>query len=113
MSMRFELGRDSHVIEVASNDGYLLKNFVRQGMRVLGVEPAGNVAKVAIEAGVPTMISFFGRETARRIVGNGVRADLMVANTSWHTFPISMISSAALKFCSRRKVSSRSNSRTF
>lgn len=80
MSMRFGLGRDSHVVEVASNDGYLLKNFVRQGMRVLGVEPAGNVAKAAIDAGVPTMISFFGRETARRIVGNGVKADLMVAN---------------------------------
>jgi len=80
MSSRFGLDRNSHVIEVASNDGYLLKNFVRQGVRVLGVEPAGNVAKAAIEAGVPTMTSFFSRETARRIVGDGVKADLLVAN---------------------------------
>ena len=77
---RFGLGRDSQVIEIASNDGYLLKNFVKQGIRTLGIEPAANVAKVAREAGVPTMIAFFGRELARRIVGDGVKADLLVAN---------------------------------
>lgn len=80
MSVRFGLEPHHNVIEVASNDGYLLKNFVRQGIRVLGVEPAGNVAKAAIDAGVPTMISFFGRDSARRIVGDGVKADLLVAN---------------------------------
>ena len=80
MTSRFNLGPDNQVVEVASNDGYLLKNFVRQGIGVLGVEPAGNVAKVAKDASVPTMVSFFGRDTARRIVGNGVKADLLIAN---------------------------------
>lgn len=77
---RFGLDRDSQVIEIASNDGYLLKNFVKRSIRVLGIEPAANVAKVARESGVPTMIAFFGRELARRIVGDGVKADLLVAN---------------------------------
>lgn len=74
------LDRYSQVIEVASNDGYLLKNFMAAGIRVLGVEPAANVAKVAMDKGIPTMVAFFGRETARRLLGNGVRADLLIAN---------------------------------
>ena len=80
MTSRFGLANGSQVVEIASNDGYLLKNFVRQGIQVLGVEPAGNVAKVAKDVGVPTMVAFFGRETARRIVGDGVKADLLIAN---------------------------------
>ena len=80
VSARFGLDADSQVIEIASNDGYLLRNFVQAGIRVLGIEPAANVAKVAQEAGIPTLIAFFGRETARRLVGDGVRADLLVAN---------------------------------
>ena len=80
VSARFGLSSHSQVIEIASNDGYLLKNFVRNDIRVLGVEPAANVAKVAMEMGIPTMIAFFGRETAKRLVGDGVKADLLVAN---------------------------------
>ncbi len=57
---RFGLGPDSLVIEVASNDGYLLRNFVAKGVPVLGVEPAANVANVAISAGIPTDVEFFG-----------------------------------------------------
>ena len=80
MSTRFNLDRNSYVVEIASNDGYLLKNFVKRGIRALGIEPAANVAKVARQAGVPTMIAFFGRETARRLVADGVRADILAAN---------------------------------
>jgi 2-polyprenyl-3-methyl-5-hydroxy-6-metoxy-1,4-benzoquinol methylase len=80
VAARFGLNRFSQVVEVASNDGYLLKNFVPKGIRVLGIEPAANVAKVAMDKGIPTMVAFFGRETARRLVSNGVKADLLVAN---------------------------------
>jgi len=77
---RLGLGPDSMVIEVASNDGHLLANFVSSGMPVLGVEPAANVAKVAVEGGVPTEVAFFGRPCAAEITGRGVSADLVVAN---------------------------------
>lgn len=80
MIARFGLDRYSQVIEIASNDGYLLKNFLPLGCRVLGIEPAANVAKVAMDKGIATMVAFFGRETAKRLVGNGVKADLMIAN---------------------------------
>jgi SAM-dependent methyltransferase len=76
---RLGLGPDSMVIEVASNDGHLLANFVASGMSVLGVEPAANVAKVAVEAGIPTEVAFFGRDCAAEIA-RGVSADLVVAN---------------------------------
>jgi SAM-dependent methyltransferase len=74
---RLELGNSSMVVEVASNDGYLLKSFVAAGVPVLGIEPATNVAKVAVESGVPTEAAFFGLELARRL---GPVADLVVAN---------------------------------
>jgi SAM-dependent methyltransferase len=77
---RLALGPESMVIEVASNDGYLLRNFVAAGIPVLGVEPAANVAEVAIAAGVPTEIAFFGRECAGDLVSRGNAADLVVAN---------------------------------
>ena len=80
MIERFGLGPESKVVEVASNDGYLLQYFVAQGVPVLGVEPAANVARVAIERGVPTDVAFFGRDTARRLVAAGHRADLTAAN---------------------------------
>jgi C-methyltransferase C-terminal domain/Putative zinc binding domain len=76
---RLGLGPDSMVIEVASNDGHLLANFVAAGMPVLGVEPAANVAKVAVEAGVPTQVAFFGRACAAEITGRGGSADLVAA----------------------------------
>jgi SAM-dependent methyltransferase len=67
------------VIEVASNDGYLLQYFVARGIPVLGVEPAANVASAAVERGVPTQVAFFGRETAGQLAEQG-RADLIVGN---------------------------------
>ncbi|BDV43033.1 SAM-dependent methyltransferase [Geotalea uraniireducens] len=79
-SARFGLDRHSHVVEVASNDGYLLQYFVARGIPVLGVEPARNVAEVAIGKGVPTLVEFFGEETARRLAAEGKAADLLLGN---------------------------------
>src|SRR5215218_4863157 len=77
---RFGLGPDSLVMEVASNDGYLLRHVVERGIPALGIEPAANVAKVAQELGIETLVRFFGRETARDLVAEGKRADLIAAN---------------------------------
>ena len=79
---RLGLGADSFVVEVASNDGYLLRNFVAAGIPCLGIEPAANVAAIARTAGVPTEARFFGRAAAREILGahGGRSADLVVAN---------------------------------
>jgi SAM-dependent methyltransferase len=77
---RFGLDRSSQVVEIASNDGYLLRYFVARGIPALGVEPARNVAQVAIEAGVPTRNAFFNASTAAAMVRGGERADLMIAN---------------------------------
>jgi C-methyltransferase-like protein/putative zinc binding protein/methyltransferase family protein len=74
------LTRESQVIEVASNDGYLLQYFVERGIPALGIEPAANVAKVAVAKGVPTLVKFFGRETARAMVAADQRADLLIGN---------------------------------
>ncbi len=80
MQQRFGLGPDQKVVEVASNDGYLLQYFVARGIPVLGVEPAQNVAQVAIERGVPTEAVFFGTKTAEALRDAGHSADLMAAN---------------------------------
>ncbi|HRQ40412.1 MAG TPA: class I SAM-dependent methyltransferase [Chloroflexota bacterium] len=80
MVARFGLNEKSHVVEVASNDGYLLQYFVEKNIPSLGVEPAANVAKVAIEKGVPTRVEFFGVECARRMVAEGLSADLIAGN---------------------------------
>jgi SAM-dependent methyltransferase len=80
ISERLPLGRDKLVVELGSNDGYLLQAFVERGIPVLGIEPAGNVAEVAVERGVPTVVAFFGADTARRLAAEGRRADLLVAN---------------------------------
>lgn len=77
---RFGLTEKSHVIEVASNDGYLLRHFVAQGIPALGIEPAENVAEVARAAGVPTECRFFGRNTAEDLRQRGLLADLVVGN---------------------------------
>jgi SAM-dependent methyltransferase len=77
---RFGLGPDSLVVELASNDGYLLQHVVEQGIPALGVEPAANVAAVAQERGIETVVAFFGRELAAQLVAKGRRADLLVAN---------------------------------
>jgi hypothetical protein len=68
------------VIEIASNDGYLLQFFQAQSIPVLGIEPATNVAQVAIEKGVDTLVKFFGVETAQELVGQGKKADLLLGN---------------------------------
>ncbi|WP_079543357.1 class I SAM-dependent methyltransferase [Bradyrhizobium lablabi] len=80
MIERFGIGQASMVVEIASNDGYLLKNFVHRGIPALGIEPAANVAEVARSQGVPTEILFFGVDTARSLSANGISADLMTAN---------------------------------
>jgi hypothetical protein len=80
MIQRFQLGRGSLAVELASNDGYLLQYFVEQGVPVLGVEPAVNVASKAIEKGIPTLVKFFGQELAAEMVRDGMQADLIVGN---------------------------------
>ena len=77
---RFGLGSAHQVVEVASNDGYLLQYFRELGPRVLGIEPAANVAQIAQARGIETRVRFFGRETADELVREGRRADLLVAN---------------------------------
>lgn len=74
------LGPSSLVVEIASNDGYLLQYFAKAGIPVLGIEPAANVARAALETGIPTEVAFFGVETAKRLAKAGHAADLMVAN---------------------------------
>ena len=80
MIERFRLGPQSHVVELASNDGYLLQHFVARQVPALGIEPAANVAKVAVEKGVPTRVQFFGVETARQLAAEGLAADLLLGN---------------------------------
>ena len=77
MMARFALDGSSQVVELGSNDGYLLQYFVQNGVPVLGVEPAANVAEAAIARGVPTEVAFFGRATAATLRDRGVRADLV------------------------------------
>ncbi len=77
---RFGLGPQSFVVEVASNDGYLLQYFVKKGVPVLGIEPAANVAKVAVEKGVPSLARFFGTQLALELAGRGKTADLIIGN---------------------------------
>jgi SAM-dependent methyltransferase len=77
---RLGLTGDSFVVEVASNDGYLLQHVVRRGIRALGIEPAANVAEAALEKGVPTEVVFLGQESGRKIAHGHGRADLVVAN---------------------------------
>jgi len=74
------LGTGSLVVELASNDGYLLKNFAEKGIRVLGIDPAEGPARVAEKAGIPTMIMFFTRDLASQLRAEGTRADVILAN---------------------------------
>ena len=77
---RLGLGPESSVVEIASNDGYLLQWFVEAGVPVLGIEPAANVAAVAEERGIPSLVEFFGSELASRLAGEGRHADLIIGN---------------------------------
>lgn len=87
MRSRFGLDEKSLVVEVASNDGYLLQHFKHAGVPVLGVEPAANVAAAAIKKGIPTEVMFFGEAAARTLNERGVAADLMAANNVFAHVP--------------------------
>lgn len=76
----FQLGAQSWVVEIASNDGYMLRNFIAAGIPCLGIEPASNIAAVAVEKGVPTINRFFGVELARSLTDAHGKADLILGN---------------------------------
>lgn len=80
MTRRFGLGTSSFVVEIASNDGYLLQYFVERGVPVLGIEPAANVAEVAKTKGVPSLVKFFGVQTAKELAAQGRRPNLLLGN---------------------------------
>lgn len=77
---RFGLGPDSLVVELASNDGYLLKNFIDMGVPVLGIDPSDTVAAAAEKIGVPTLLEFFGEGVAKNLAADGRQADLIIGN---------------------------------
>jgi SAM-dependent methyltransferase len=78
---RFGFNENSQVIEIASNDGYLLQFFKEKGVPVLGVDPAANTAEAALKKGINTIIDFFGRDFAnKKLVANGIKADLILGN---------------------------------
>ncbi len=80
MTERFDLNTDSLVMEIASNDGYLLQYFVEKNIPVLGIEPTANTARVAEERGVSSWVEFFGTKLAHRLVDEGKKADLLLGN---------------------------------
>jgi hypothetical protein len=75
-----QLDSRSQVVEIASNDGYMLRNFLAAGIPCLGIEPAANVARAAVESGIPTLVEFFGSKLASKLVADGKRADLIIGN---------------------------------
>jgi SAM-dependent methyltransferase len=77
---RFDLSPSSLVVELASNDGYLLKNFLKMGIPVLGIDPSDTVAAAAEKIGVPTLVRFFGEKVARELAQQGRQADLIIGN---------------------------------
>jgi SAM-dependent methyltransferase len=84
---RLGLGPTSHVIEIASNDGYLLQYVVARGIPALGIEPAANVARAAVDRGVPTRVAFFDVDTAAGLVEEGLAADLLIGNNVFAHVP--------------------------
>jgi SAM-dependent methyltransferase len=80
MIKRFNLSKDSFIIEIASNDGYLLQFFHNQNIPCMGIEPAANVAKIAKQKGVNTLVKFFGIDTAKELIFQGKKADLLLGN---------------------------------
>jgi predicted TPR repeat methyltransferase len=87
MQQQLQLGAHSLVVEVGSNDGYLLRNFVAAGVPVLGIEPAQNVARAAEAAGVRTLPRFFGSDLAHQLKGEGRQADLIACNNTLAQIP--------------------------
>ena len=84
---RLDLNRDSFVIEVASNDGYLLRNFIRDGIPCLGIEPTDSTADAAVTIGIPVLREFFGVEAATALAEQGKRADLIAGNNVYAHVP--------------------------
>lgn len=84
---RLRLGKHSHVLEVASNDGYLLRNFVEAQIPCLGVEPTAGTAAAATKAGIPVVREFFGTELATRLAAEGRSADLVIGNNVFAHVP--------------------------
>ncbi|MGB5891744.1 MAG: class I SAM-dependent methyltransferase, partial [Thermoanaerobaculia bacterium] len=80
MAERFGFDQESQIVEIASNDGYLLQYFQQRGIPVLGIEPAGNVAQAAQERGIRTLVKFFNTKTAKQLVAEGLQADLLLGN---------------------------------
>lgn len=80
MIRRFNFDLKSQIIEIASNDGYLLQYFIKKKIPAFGIEPAENVAKIANQNGIPTIIKFFGVKTAKEFINEGTRADLLLGN---------------------------------
>lgn len=87
ITRRIGLSKDSHVIEVASNDGYLLKNFVAAGIPCLGIEPTASTAAAAEKLGIPVLREFFGEALAQRLVAEGKQADLILGNNVYAHVP--------------------------
>lgn len=88
ISKKLSLNSNSFVIEIASNDGYLLQYFKEKNIPMLGVDPAANVAEVAINKGVPTLVAFFSSETAKELVEDGKTADLVIGNNVLAQVPL-------------------------
>jgi 2-polyprenyl-3-methyl-5-hydroxy-6-metoxy-1,4-benzoquinol methylase len=80
MIKRFHIDERCLVIEIASNDGYLLQHFAKENIPILGVEPAANVAQTAIAKGIPTLVEFFGTKVAQQISAKQGKADLLLGN---------------------------------
>lgn len=87
MTQRLGLGAQSHVIELASNDGYLLRNFVTVGIPCLGIEPTASTAEAAERIGVPTLRRFFGRDLGAELAAQGRAADLVIGNNVYAHVP--------------------------
>ena len=79
ITRRLNLGANSLVVELASNDGYLLQYFVQKSIPVLGIDPAANIAEVAVRKGVPTLVRFFGEATARELTPQLIELALLAA----------------------------------
>jgi len=87
MIHKLELSKDSYVIEVASNDGYLLKNFVKASIPCLGIEPTDSTADAAEKIGIPVLRNFFGEEIANQLASNNQKADLIIGNNVFAHVP--------------------------
>ena len=104
---------DSLVVELASNDGYLLQHFLPLGVPVLGIEPAANVAEVALDKGIPTRVEFFGVALAEALRAEGRQADLIVGNNVLAQVPdLNDFVAGMARLLEARGRRSRSSSRT-